>query len=43
MNIFDLDRLNSEVYKVIADIQLLENKKREIDKQINTDPDSKLR
>lgn len=43
MNIFDLDRINSDIYKVIAELQLLANKKREIDKKINLDDDSKMR
>ncbi len=32
MNIFDLERLNPSIFKVFADLQILANKKRDIDK-----------
>ena len=32
MNLFDLEKLDKDLFKVFADLQLLANKKREIDK-----------
>jgi E3 ubiquitin-protein ligase TRIP12 len=32
MNLFDLEKLDKDLFKVLADLQLLANKKREIDK-----------
>jgi hypothetical protein len=37
MNIFDLERLDKDLFKVFAELQLLGNKKREIDKNNNID------
>ena len=37
MNIFDLERLDPNLYKVFADLQILANKKKEIDKGIFID------
>lgn len=37
MNIFDIERLDPELYKVFADLQLLANKKKEVDKIVFSD------
>lgn len=42
MNLFDLEKLDKDLFKVFADLQLLANKKREIDKS-NLDSEAKLR
>jgi len=39
MNIFDIERLDIDLYKVFADLQLLANKRKEIDKAVFTDLD----
>jgi hypothetical protein len=43
MNIFDLERIDKDLFKVFAELQLLANKKREIDKQLSLDLDLKTR
>jgi hypothetical protein len=43
MNIFDLDRLDKEFYKVFAELQVIANKKREVDKSSILDQESKMR
>lgn len=37
MNIFDLERLDSNLFKVFADLQILANRKKEIDKAVFID------
>lgn len=37
MNIFDLERIDPGVFKVFADLQVLANRKRDIDKAIFVD------
>lgn len=37
MNIFDLERLEPDFYKVFSDLQLLANKKKDLDKTIFQD------
>jgi hypothetical protein len=39
MNIFDIERLDPQLYKVFADLQLLANKKKELDKVVFSDLD----
>ena len=43
MNIFDIERLDPQLYKVFADLQLLANKKKELDKVVFSDLDQKNR
>jgi len=43
MTIFDLERLDPNLYKVFADLQVLANKKRDIEKAIHLDEEHKLR
>ena len=43
MNIFDIERLDKDIYKVFADLQLVANKKKEIDKAVFADLDQKQR
>ena len=43
MTIFDLERLDPNLYKVFADLQILANKKRDIEKAIHLDEEHKLR
>jgi len=43
MNIFDLERLDPQLFKVFADLQLLANKKRDLDKQMVMDSDLRSR
>ena len=41
MNIFDLERIDPALFKVFADLQILANKKRDLDKSIFIDHDQK--
>lgn len=43
MSIFDLERLDPELFKSFANFQLLANKKKHLDKSIFTDQEQKLR
>ncbi|TNV72471.1 hypothetical protein FGO68_gene6592 [Halteria grandinella] len=43
MNIFDLERLDPNLFKVFADLQVLANRKRDIDKAVFFDQDHKQR
>ena len=43
MNIFDLERIDPSIFKVFADLQIVANKRRDIDKQIFIDPDQRQR
>ncbi len=43
MNIFDLERIDQDLYKIFAELQILANKKRDLDKQIFMDEEAKLR
>jgi hypothetical protein len=43
MTIFDLERLDPGIYKVFAELQVLANKKRDIEKAIHLDQDHKER
>jgi E3 ubiquitin-protein ligase TRIP12 len=43
MNIFDLERLDPTIFKVFADLQVLANKKRDIDKAVFLDYEHKQR
>jgi E3 ubiquitin-protein ligase TRIP12 len=37
MNIFDLERIEPQMFKVFADLQILANRKRDIEKQVFLD------
>jgi hypothetical protein len=39
MNIFDLERLDPGLFKTFANLQLLANQKRDIDKTVFADPE----
>ena len=43
MNLFDLERLDPEQFKVFAELQQLANRKRIIDKQEHVDPEMRQR
>lgn len=43
MNIFDLERMDPGLFKIFADLQILANKKKDIDKAIFLDQDHKTR
>lgn len=43
MNLFDLERIDKDLFKVFADLQILANKKRDLDKQVFLDQESKTR
>ena len=43
MTIFDLERLDPGIYKVFAELQVLANKKRDVEKAIHLDQDHKER
>jgi hypothetical protein len=43
MNIFDLERVDPGLFKVFADLQILANRKRDLDKQIFVDPEQRQR
>lgn len=43
MNIFDLERVDKDLFKVFAELQLLANKKKDIDKQNFVDLEAKQR
>jgi hypothetical protein len=43
MNIFDIERLDPNIFKVFAELQILANKKRDLDKSLFTDPEQRAR
>ncbi len=43
MNLFDLERIDRDLFKVFADLQMLANRKRDLDKQVFLDQESKTR
>jgi len=43
MNVFDLEKIDKDLFKIFSEFQLIANRKRELDKQIYLDPESKAR
>jgi thermostable 8-oxoguanine DNA glycosylase len=43
MNIFDLERIDKDLFKIFAELQIIANKKKELDKQVYLDQESKNR
>ncbi len=43
MNLFDLERIDNDLFKIFSELQLIANKKREIEKQRVIDEETKAK